>query len=278
MNAVLAPHSSALKEENSERWWEALTGEEGWLWRRLLVLLVYVSIFLAQNVQVAVLLLKYAGQHIVSPDPIVFSDSLDQDIEAMNDTTSISEFGVETLRGFAMLMTMSLGAAAILLWFALSGPKRPRNYGNLLGYALVALVGIFGDQLPGATPRRNYNPVFIWTVASSTTDVIHLTSAAIFLFVPILATAWWLFERRHQLSSLRLYGWAACYAVVFCINVTYGAMALWAPQTDISRGGWFLWEISAFGCTFLVYAAFESWRMLVARSHTGYSPLESISH
>jgi hypothetical protein len=241
--------------------------------RWYVVLLIYTALFLAINLEVASLLLKYNGQHIPTTDVIILSSSLDQDVESMNDTTSISQFGVETARGMVMLLFMTLGAAGILVGISFSDPKRKRNWGNVIGYAAVALVGIFGDQLPGTTPRRNYNIVLGWTVDSSITNVIHLTAAAIFLFVPIISTLIWWWKQPHP-----DWRWITLYVLLLCVNATYGAMDLFAQQSDMLRGEWYLFEMGSFGPTFLGCATFELWLLDLAESVSpvGYSQLKTV--
>lgn len=237
---------------------------------RCLVLFLYTALFLAANIQVSILLFQYRGEHIVSDDPIILSSSLSADVESMNDVTSISQFGVETVEGLILVLLMTTGAAAILLWFSLSGPPRENIWGALIGYGAVALVGIFGDALPGGTPRRDYNVVVIWTGVSDTiTNWVHVISAGIFLFLPILATAWYLLDNRHH------YGWAVAYFIIFALNSTYGALDLWGSQSLLLAGEWFVMECIAFGGTFLVYSAFELWRVHVALLSFSYTPVKT---
>jgi hypothetical protein len=233
-----------------------------------LVVVVFVAIYGAIVVQVDVNLYLYDGQHTPSAELIIADDSVTQCIIAANSATvSISQFAVETLPGLIVLLSMTLIGSFILISIERDIPSRDRIWGNFLGYFLLGLVGVFSDALPGNSPRRNWNFVLLWPVASSTTNIIHVSCAAAFLFLPMLATAGWLSSRRH-------WGWIAAYAVGFGLNVSYGAADLWAAGNLIVPGGWFLFEVASFGYSFVLYSAFGLWRLNNNLSATSYVPLK----
>jgi hypothetical protein len=244
----------------------------------LAIVLAFSALFLAIFVEVGVVMLRLSGQHVVAQGDIIMMPSLYDTIQAMQDVQSISQFAVETVIGLVVVLVMTLGASFILLSMALWPPlTRDRIWGNLLGYALVALVGVFGTTVPGAPPRRSYNTVLLWAVPDSTTAPIHLTAAALFLFLPSLATIAWFVRHRKKPVWPRWRWWLALYALQLVIAAGYGIANLTVDSnTTLSAGAWLLLELTAFGSSFAVYALFELVRLneaLGAAGGTGYSRL-----
>ena len=226
-------------------------------------ILLYLSVF----VELSVLMLQYRGQHVVDTNStMIFSDSLATDVQSMQDVTSISTFAVETVRGLFTLLAMTSQAAVLLVAISASCPGPPL-WDNLVGYTVVVLVGVFLTGVPGDPPRRDYNPLFLWTVDDAITEPIHIAAAAVFLFVPVIATIW------REWKSV---GWRDLYLIVFIVNVGYcGALiAATYDESALFDGVWVILEIGSFGFTFCVYSAYEICRLSSASRLTStYSKL-----
>lgn len=216
---------------------------------------------LAMLVQVAVVMFQTEGQHQASPDPLVVSASLDTTIESMVNSTSISQFAVETFSGYITVMFMTTGASVILC------ALEPDIWLNLVGYAALALVGLFGTKVPGNPPRRDYNPFFLlWTIDHNVTSQVHIAASAVFLYLPLLRTIWWLHRKRWGRR------WMALYLLLFVISVGYGVAHVSVDSTKaLNPPTWFTLEIVAFGGSFFVFSLFGLRRK--ALEDRGYSRL-----
>ena len=232
------------------------------------VVVVFSSLFLAIFCEVGGLMVRLSGQHVVAAGPFIFTGGLYNDIEAMQEVQSISQFATETVVGLVSVLVMTLGAAAILLGISLTPGRRPKIWANLAGYAVVVAVGIFPTTVPGAPPRRSYNPVLLWPVADSATGPIHLTAAALFLYLPAVSTVVWLVRNR---KGWRWKRWLALYAFVLVLSVGYGVADLAVDSnTTLSPGAWLLLELTAFGCSFAAFAFFELVRLSDDIGRSGY--------
>ena len=226
--------------------------------RKVGVVVVFSGFFLAVVVNLVLTVSRWEGQHQVSTDPIVISDSLDSDVQHSVDFTSISQFGVETFRGYITLMAMTGGASLILLWL------EPDLRINQLAYAALALVGLFGTKVPGSPPRRDYNPLFFfWTVDHVVSSYVHVAACAVFLYVPLLRSIWWIY-REHWGRR-----WIALYVLLFVINVGYGVAYL-SGNSTLNSGTWTSLESVVYGGSFAVYALFGIRRL---KDRDGYQRL-----
>jgi hypothetical protein len=240
-----------------------MVSSDQWKWGA--VVCSFTMLFGAAVIELIALMLILQGQHLVSTDAIVWTGSPFTDVQAMVDVTSISTYGVETLCGYYLLLTMAIGAAWILVRLATCGEKK-RNWGNIMGYAAVALVGFFGTQVPGSPPRRTSNPFFIWSISDSITGPIHLAAAAVFLFVPLLCTLWTLFREKRWL-------WFGVYILLLIINAGYGIANLTVDSLDTLSGGTRVaLETVSFGGSWSVYSLHEI--VELGESDDGYAPLQ----
>ena len=229
-----------------------------------LAVAAFVMVYGAIMIEVCVFLFQYNGDHTPSSELIIADDSVEQCIVQMNDSTSISQFAVETLPGLIVLLSMTLIGSFLLI--TISRERTNWIPLNMLGYVALGLVGIFSDQLPGTHPRRDYNFLLLWPVSSSITNVFHITFAAAFLFLPLVGSGLWLYKYPHR-------WWILSFAFNLCLNASYGAVDLWASGGIMTPGQWWTFEVGAFAYTYINCAAFELWQLHQTKSNY-YFPLK----
>ena len=202
------------------------------MWRVWLVTwLALNALLFAVYTQLVVTLFQERGNHLPYNGnvTIVLEPSLSDDVRAMLDVTSISQWGVETDAG---QYTVTWTVVPIVIWLTAAelcarkkddtgvhGVTNSPAFFCVCGYLALLLVGLFGTALPqvgGDGPRRGYNVFYVWRVPDEVSAGFHLTGAVAFLFVPLIA-------RMVEVQSRR---WRAVFGVALAINVGFVCMQI----------------------------------------------------
>jgi hypothetical protein len=244
-------------------------------WYRVIPLVALVALLvmaLSFYIPVGYYTYHLRGQHEPNINAtILFTPSLHDDILQSVDSTSISQFSVETVRGMMMLAVIAIGTSSVLLLLAYDAmistirPVRVTALINSIGYLALALVGIFGTAPPSAHgfgPRRSYNILFFWTVPALATQVVHVISATAYLFVPTISTLCMWAHNPHFPCRKRF---VALYATIFsfsCFFVVSQFVSMFATN-DVIDVAWLGIEFVTFSSAsfsnvaFLLYVLYQ---------------------